>query len=144
MQGQVVYAWEKCELDPTCCCAELSMEDASVQVSRVPVSIVYLRVRASEPAVPLCPALSRPCHSTPTLSLRVAACFCNKCQRRSLIACIRQVLFRATSDGGDVGAGSDGTKIAEVAEYSGPDFKAYFSPDELAVLTPTPQVTRST
>ena len=32
MQGKVVYAWEKCEVDPTCCCAELSMEDASVQV----------------------------------------------------------------------------------------------------------------
>ena len=35
MQGKVVYAWEKCEVDPTCCCAELSMEDASVQVTHI-------------------------------------------------------------------------------------------------------------
>ena len=30
-----------------------------------------------------------------------------------------------------------------VKEYSGPDIKAYFSPDELSVLTPTPVATRS-
>jgi hypothetical protein len=41
MQGKVVYAWEKCEVDPTCCCAELSMEDASVQV---PFLYVFLNV----------------------------------------------------------------------------------------------------
>jgi len=30
--GRVETVWEKCMVDPTCCCAELSMEEAGVKV----------------------------------------------------------------------------------------------------------------
>ena len=32
MVGTIASTWEKCEVDPTCCCAELGMEEASVEV----------------------------------------------------------------------------------------------------------------
>mmetsp|Transcript_68872 Transcript_68872/g.164312 ORF Transcript_68872/g.164312 Transcript_68872/m.164312 type:complete len:167 (+) Transcript_68872:20-520(+) len=33
MVGTIVETWEKCEVDPICCCAENGMEEASVEVS---------------------------------------------------------------------------------------------------------------
>eukprot|EP00960_Hanusia_phi_P059921 764329-Hanusia_phi.AAC.2 len=32
MKGRVMSVWEKCAEDPICCCAENSMEEASVEV----------------------------------------------------------------------------------------------------------------
>ena len=32
LQGQVVDVWEKCEVDPTCCCAEQVDENMAVRV----------------------------------------------------------------------------------------------------------------
>jgi len=57
---------------------------------------------------------------------------------------MQQVLFESTKN---KGAATEHHSVAAqhyavAAQYNGPNFKAYFSPDELAVLTPTPLATK--